>query len=619
MDKITIDKMISDRIEYLKGSYHKDPAFNYLKEISRKNKVSSIKEIIDADMYGLYKGMYYIRAKDFLSFEEVCDRVDNYRKFIDGLSDRSVIVLYQLCLKLIETDSIGKAILFIKEKNADVANSIYSNFGCLDTMSKRLLKYLKRESDDMLLTCFTWFLSDLRDDEDLLDLLELLSQKEKVSSMNDSLDSLHEFITDFTGKNISNNTIKSKITDFLDLRDLYEKISVVSKYVKEEENKEKKYNKVTTSEISALENASSLLNSVADNDEITCARRIAKDIYDYDIKYSVLQFIDEHNRKYYEKLDKEIERLSSTTEDSYKKLLNDYNIQCDGVDVNLLKSKSLEEIEEMIKIISAYNLDNNSNLFILFNASKERVVKLNDLVNKCVLPLSFLSTNIDLYLEDSEKYTVLRDNLNTLCKYDINPKLFYDSISLLLTSSDLLSKNLEILNKYDLLNLKTTDNFEFLINNRLNEKIDLLLELGYEEFLVNNLCLLNQENYNRLYVIKELGIEINNCDELVDLLSNDKRFFIPNNKLDLYIPNGERDKDKEDNNISLEDLEEYRVSKRVYSFGDELVSYNKVIDNISNGYEIYDAIFSNMNLSNDEIENIYNSINQKKMIKKDNN
>ena len=227
-----------------------------------------------------------------------------------------------------------------------------------------------------------------------------------------------------------------------------------------------------------------------------------------------------------------------------------------------------------------------------------------------------MNTNLDLFLDDSDKYNTLINNIDTLNNYDVNPKLFYNNIFILFSDNAILKRNLDILERYDLLKyIKTTDSFGFLIIDGLSEKIDLFLELGFERVLKHNIGLLNCTNSNRLYIINNLGIE--NEEEITEILNSNK-FFILDSKIDSYISNGTRDDDKESCSISLEDLEEYRVGKRLYSLGDELISYNKVQSNINNGMSIYDSIFSNTHLSNDQINSIYDCLIQKKLVKKDN-
>ena len=618
MDKKDIDKKIFDKLEILRQPYKKDRAYNNLKQILNNNsEMNTIRGFIKSDVYDIYKGMYYIELEGRVSFDEINDRVENYKYFLNSFSKGSLILFEAVCMQIKDTDNLNRVIMYLSETDPFKQKLLLSNMARVDREGRGIIKYLKSNFTSKELKCVLWFLEDYNDyGKIVLDLVELLALRNSLESKIKLLEDAFDIKTECTDSEEEEKIINKKMDETFKSSKFFKSINVIKEFVRNEDNTEKKYYKDNEKEINGLEKALTLLNSVYNDDEITIARRIVRDVYDLDIKYDILKYIDEHNRIYHNKLDEEVERLKNSREDDYLKLLCNYNIDCNGFDITSLKHISLADLEEILKCISGYNFENNIIFYILDNSNIKRVKDINELVGKAILPLSFLNTNLDLFLDDSDKYNTLINNIDTLNNYDVNPKLFYNNIFILFSDNAILKRNLDILERYDLLKyIKTTDSFGFLIIDGLSEKIDLFLELGFERVLKHNIGLLNCTNSNRLYIINNLGIE--NEEEITEILNSNK-FFILDSKIDSYISNGTRDDDKESCSISLEDLEEYRVGKRLYSLGDELISYNKVQSNINNGMSIYDSIFSNTHLSNDQINSIYDCLIQKKLVKKDN-
>ena len=618
MHKKDIDKKIFDKLEILRQPYKKDRAYNNLKQILNNNsEMNTIRGFIKSDVYDIYKGMYYIELEGRVSFDEINDRVENYKYFLNSFSKGSLILFEAVCMQIKDTDNLNRVIMYLSETDPFKQKLLLSNMARVDREGRGIIKYLKSNFTSKELKCVLWFLEDYNDyGKIVLDLVELLALRNSLESKIKLLEDAFDIKTECTDSEEEEKIINKKMDETFKSSKFFKSINVIKEFVRNEDNTEKKYYKDNEKEINGLEKALTLLNSVYNDDEITIARRIVRDVYDLDIKYDILKYIDEHNRIYHNKLDEEVERLKNSREDDYLKLLCNYNIDCNGFDITSLKHISLADLEEILKCISGYNFENNIIFYILDNSNIKRVKDINELVGKAILPLSFLNTNLDLFLDDSDKYNTLINNIDTLNNYDVNPKLFYNNIFILFSDNAILKRNLDILERYDLLKyIKTTDSFGFLIIDGLSEKIDLFLELGFERVLKHNIGLLNCTNSNRLYIINNLGIE--NEEEITEILNSNK-FFILDSKINSYISDGLRDDDKESCSISLEDLEEYRVGKRLYSLGDELISYNKVQSNINNGMSIYDSIFSNTHLSNDQINSIYDCLIQKKLVKKDN-
>jgi hypothetical protein len=206
-----------------------------------------------------------------------------------------------------------------------------------------------------------------------------------------------------------------------------------------------------------------------------------------------------------------------------------------------------------------------------------------------------------MFYKNSTKHQVYNENLETLNNYNINPSIFFYSINILFGNTILLKRNLELLDEYNLINsLRTTSDYSFLNNDKLFLIIDKLIELGYENYLEEDLNLLNSDKLLRLEALKSFEVEITSKEELDKVLT--KRFYIDDEELINYIPNSIALDDK----IDLEDikLDEYRNSPRTYNINGTLVSAVKVSRLLYRGDSRYNAIFSGMRLNKDEYDGI---------------
>ena len=395
--------------------------------------------------------------------------------------------------------------------------------------------------------------------------------------------------------------MKKVYRDNYDVSRLFKDVNRIRTFVDEEERKEKQFVRNNNKELFNIDTALELLDKGLSTDEVTNAREIVSKIKDLNIKYAVLELINEHNNKYYEKLNNELQHLNKNNKLKYQALLHDYGITNGLHDIERIMNNSLEDVESMLKIISKFNLSVDQTIKVLRNSDLKQVLQIKEFVDKGYLSLEFIIKNNDLFYKNSSKYQAYTNNLEVLYSYNINPSIFFESIGIMFMYSNLLKDNLEILNTYNLLNsLKTTSNYKFLTNNNLILIIDRLIELGYESFLENDLNILNSDKLLRLEALKAFETHIDSKDELDKVLT--KRFYIADEELEEFIPNKVELNNKVD--LDLINLEEYRDGLRTYNINGTLVSINKVNRLLENGNSVYNALFSEMPLSIDEYNGI---------------
>ncbi len=123
--------------------------------------------------------------------------------------------------------------------------------------------------------------------------------------------------------------------------------------------------------------------------------------------------------------------------------------------------------------------------------------------------------------------------------------------------------------------LHTTTNYQFLQQQSLEEKIDLVLELGRENELTHNLGLLNYEStrWQRLRILEMLNIPVD--EEMLDGTLHTDHFLVPDEKVNEYLDIVPLPKE-----ISL-NPEEIIESSRTYIYRGIPFSKNKVRRNLS--------------------------------------
>mgnify|MGYP004506313789 CR=1 FL=1 len=174
--------------------------------------------------------------------------------------------------------------------------------------------------------------------------------------------------------------------------------------------------------------------------------------------------------------------------------------------------------------------------------------------------------------------------------------------------------------------LKKTDNNTFIGKDKLNDRIDCLLELGFESNLKKGLDLLNYdlESIKKIKLCIELGINKDKIDSVVlnnlSNISHDDLQEYLYNAVEYNEPVGDDIKTKKE---FLNIISAYEEGKRLYNIDGVLISKHKVKrklrdidDNEISTKVIYNVITTNTILNDDECQKINSVINSKKIIKK---
>ena len=314
--------------------------------------------------------------------------------------------------------------------------------------------------------------------------------------------------------------------------------------------------------------------------------------------------------KYYKDLDERLQRYKGNTSTVYLDELGKRNIVVDSNEVKDFMFNSVEDFKEILNSICKYSLSEDELISILKVTNIELTKKIDDYLKKGMLSLAFIKENLEIFDVNNNMINIIDNNINILNNYGINPQLFFNYPNVLMDESNILSKNIQILIDYKLKgSLRTVDDYQFILDNNLASKIDKFIELGFSDYLEEDLGLINSNNIKRLEVLKLMNIPIDNIDDLRKVLNN-QRFIINDDDLDEYISNALSYKKKVVLNCSLDDLEKCRINQRTYAIGGVLVSSNKVNRLVSSGHDMYDAITSDLILTEDEYNDMFGKMKQ---------
>jgi hypothetical protein len=405
-----------------------------------------------------------------------------------------------------------------------------------------------------------------------------------------------------------NELLVNELDGRIDIKKILDKMNKVREFKEEYERTEKNNQR----ELLGLDASREALEKELDKKQIVNYRDIIKGIKNSKIKYLFLKYIREHNNLYYEELTQELNSLKKDSKVSIQALFNDYGISKELYDYDILPSFSKEEFESILKLLKVLNLSNEEKIRIICNTTIDKINNIKNYLDREILSVEFVSNNTYILDEDSIELNNLNDNIELLKQYNISVSLFINSIGILLNNPMFIKKSLSILESYNLVGqLNNTTDFNFLLNEELETIIDKYLELGFEEYLENDLNLLNKLETNRIEVLKAIGMPIANREELEKVLDEDKSFFIPADQIDDYLTDDSMYVEEPSKTVELEKIEQYKQG-RVYDFDGVKISIEKVRRLTSNGYSLYQAIINNTHLNEDELLNICRIISDSK-------
>lgn len=542
------------------------------------------------------------------NLNQVLDATQSFRCVLEDLTS-------------VELDNMNQLFLsFIRAGDGPMLVKIFSNPNVFETTSKlqRLMKNHENEAAnkeiyDTVSSMFNMLV--MKNGKPGWDVLKLVKYYRQSSAGMHNIIAIIRILKEIKEENLDYTTKEYIETHSIkEVLKVCEAIDMTKKQISEDF---KKYKLGISHEISIYKKFLRDIDSAFKKDEIINYEAIVHDIDDEELKCEFLKLVYEHNKKEYDKVETLNENLTRNSFVNYLSVLKANNIKKDEVDLEKLMKNSCEDLDRMLKILNAIISDRKTVLRIVEFSDIENVTYFKELKSKGILSSGAFMKYPLIFDPNSEYRKTLDKNIEVLNNYDIDFSLFNKFSDVLIENRNL-EDNMFLLETYGLLNnLNDTKKMRFLMRTDLAEVLDKVIELGYEDYFGEGLDLLNENNWDRIYVLKSMGLKPENRSELLKCLREDK-FFVPDNQLSLYIENAtllcndlcvSYDTDigriVEDNNKSNNSL----------SFDGVIISKNRVARNLTTkDFDINDfftAIIKDSILSIDEIETIKRSLKNK--------
>ena len=582
---------------------------------------------------------------EFECYNEFC-RAYNYKK-IDGIFkipfiDYSSVLFYpylkEKSISEIITDmkSISKIIMVLNYKELREINEILTPFVeankieilediFRDTNKRRMSLRIKdvlddkgRSAEDRLLlakanTTIEKLIENSNDtDFNVLKLIEYYKKSRKMASNILYIERVYKEINE-KHLDVNNREVREKYN--LDgIVELFNTITAIRKEVSEDKKAQESRLKDTLNKYKKFKRN---IESAFKMDEIRNYETIIQDMDDEETIKEFLYLVYQHNRLKYDEINTLYCEYTKNSLINYLTILSDNNIKKDDIDLNKVMKNSCEDLEKMLKILTSIVTDKKSIIKIIENSNYDNVNYFKELKSRNVLSTKAFNKYPEIFDENSDLRKQLDKNIKVINEYKVDFTNFNKKPEVLIENSNL-TTNFQILKDYELIDrLDGLNRYNFLMRDDLFTLIDRIVELGYEKFLLEDLELLNEYNWDRVYVLKSMGLMPEEKDELIKYLRDDK-FFIPENKIDSYIEDistyyGDLDVSY-DINID-EVIKEKEISPRVLSFDGVLISKNRLLrkigNNSVNSNTLFKALLKDAILNMNEVEIIKSELKEK--------
>lgn len=354
------------------------------------------------------------------------------------------------------------------------------------------------------------------------------------------------------------------------------------KYYYSLEKQDKKERNNTKKRIDEYQTVIDRLTHIEEQPEITDYRKWIEKIPKRELQIDILKIIYQHNKKIYDDLAKEYQTLAENSLINYQRLIEDYHL-VNILSIDQLATKhSYKEAEWILKTLTELNIKDPIVIsHILQTASKSYMEEVKRLVDEKVITRKALKGQISVFEEQNNYVPRIRKNTKVLREKGLSQSTTSNLIDALIVKEESLERNATILNDYQLLDkLGEASNVEFLKEQNMEEKLDLLLELGLENEIEEDLGLLSYDTsrINRLKILKELkeleDLNIPVSKETLKAVLTTTQFIVPEEEIASYIFEQELSQsEKEELTIPQEDITE---TPRCYCYQGLYFSKNKV-------------------------------------------
>ena len=600
MDKFEIINYIDSELNKNEEDYVFPESYYYCKKRFKNTISKDLEDFVNCNLDDLIV-CYNLICIEGDNFNAILKDVETFNKIMSFLDYGSLVRIFNLSqgsnIERIRNIIIDK--IKIIESGAKNKNKIQNFMDFFKNASEDLKNFPeKAETYAHGIIFFEYLFNNYK--EYLLNLIQIYLSRHVIEIINDEISDIQ----------IKNKYKKRLIKDVYDehydeLAPGFLALNQISTYIAEEETKKRNYDKNKNRKRRNLKETRKMFLNVCDNEEITNYKDIIKYVEDPVLKEKILTYIYERNCNYIASLDKIINVSLDDKHSKYLVILNRNNVSYDG-DLSVFSGLNFNDFEMAVSVLKQMSLDNDVIISILKNTSLSNVLMIRDYFNKGYISYEFINNNIDVFGIGSDKLSCLSNNIMYYQNRDINPYIFRNNSYVFLQDNDLNKRVIDLLEEYNLISsLKNTSDIKFLSDQNIDRKIDYLLELGMEQYLEEDLRLLNYNNYDRIRLLQVLGVTFNSYDEVLKVLDSNS-FMIDDESIGDYLPNS---------NIMMDEvlldsdlLNNFNNTSRTYKIGNTILSKRKINRLLSEGFSLYTSIFNGNGFTKEEYNSITSSL-----------
>lgn len=281
-------------------------------------------------------------------------------------------------------------------------------------------------------------------------------------------------------------------------------------------------------------NALEVLENNLDKEDMSVCLDAVSKISDEFIKKQIYLFIHEHNKPYYDRLEKEYSEKSDNMESRFIEYFNKFDLSFGTLNPNF-KTKIMEDgldiVKKKVNIISCF-VEKKDYFSVIAGTDLNNLLFIESCIKKQYIDSYFIKSNLSIILLQ-DVFDVFKTNYQLLVD-KVNIKRYGDK-SFLLASPEIIRTNILLLEKYGILYNNCYD-LSF-IKEPIKEKLSLFIEVGLENEILNNPDILNADIdlAKRILLTKEIGEDIYVDDKIDELVINKSKFFVSPSKVSLKL------------------------------------------------------------------------------------
>lgn len=364
---------------------------------------------------------------------------------------------------------------------------------------------------------------------------------------------------------------KNTLEESYDVSAIKDVAKPIPKYLNKLRKKQKERQREKQKEIDDYNKIIDVLKGTTE--EITNYRLYIAGLSNPKLRLEILKEIYQRNQAYYEELEKRYNEQVEKSEVGYETLCRKYKLS--NIDIEKIMNRySYQELEGILGVLTEIGIQDLATA--IEDTSLETVREIVGLLDKKIISIDVIKATPDIWNTKKNYPKRINANVQKIKQITGSDELYKTRSWVTLIDNSILERNLNILRQYNLLGqLHTTTNYQFLQQEPLDDKIDLVLELGRENELTHNLGLLNYDSirWQRLRILETLNIPVE--EDMLDGTLHTNHFLVPDERLNEYLDIAPLPKE-----INL-NSEEIMESSRTYIYRGIPFSKNKVRRNLT--------------------------------------